>query len=285
VDTDDAAETGGEPGATGEAQPDQLTPAQLAALEAARAAKKARKAQRKAQAQAEKARLLAEEYARLAEEDGAGSTPVSLAKPAPPVSDRQADAIETAVVPEPTPAEPTPVEPDTEQAARSRVPLVTAAVALAACVAFAVAALIVFLTKDSGSSNSDANARDVVLQQARQDFVVLNTMDYRNVDVGLKRWADASTGTLHNQVVRATAVEKQHLTQAQDVASAVVVAAAVTSLDVADGSASVIASVDVTVKHLDNQAVVKRERLKGQMTRVGSAWRVSSLETVPVSSQ
>jgi Mce-associated membrane protein len=143
--------------------------------------------------------------------------------------------------------------------------------------------VLVYVTKNHSAGSGDANVRDAVLQQARQDIVVLNTMDYRNVDAGLKRWADASTGTLHNQVVRATSVEKQHLTQAKSIATAVVVAAAITSLDVADGSASVIASVDVTVKHTDGKSNVNRERLKGEMTRVGSVWKVSSLAQVPVS--
>jgi Mce-associated membrane protein len=274
VETDEAAGSGGEPGATDDSD---LTPAQRAALEAAKAAKKARKAQRRAQAQAEKARLLAEEYARLADEDAARpAAAVSLAKAAEPARDH--DAVAAA-------ATPAPAVPDHEPelASRSQLPMVTAAITLAACLAFAIAAVIVFVTKDHSGGSGDANVRDAVLQQARQDIVVLNTMDYRDVDTGLRRWADASTGTLHNQVVRATSVEKQHLTQAKSIATAVVVAAAITSLDVADGSASVIASVDVTVKHTDGKSNVNRERLKGEMTRVGSVWKVSSLAQVPVS--
>ena len=272
METDEAAGSGGEPGTTGDSD---LTPAQRAALEAAKAAKKARKAQRRAQAQAEKARLLAEEYARLADEDAARpAEAVSLAKAAEPATDEM--AIATTYAPSGQEGEPEPVP-------RSQLPLVTAAIALAACLAFAIAAVLVFVTKDHSGDSGDANVRDAVLQQARQDVVVLNTMDYRDVDAGLKRWADASTGTLHNQVVRATSVEKQHLTQAKSIATAVVVAAAITSLDVADGSASVIASVDVTVKHTDGKSNVNRERLKGEMTRVGPVWKVSSLAQVPVS--
>jgi Mce-associated membrane protein len=277
VETDETAGTGGEPATTGDGD---LTPAQLAALEAAKAAKKARKTQRKAQEQAERARRLAEEYARLAEQDDAPAAPtVSVSQSAEPIADDSGTDADTDVTqPDGAP------EPKPEPAARSRVPIVTAAIVLAACLAFVVAAVVVFATRDNSSGSNDANVRDTVLQQARQDIVVLNTMDYRDVDAGLKRWADASTGTLHNQVVRATAVEKQHLTQAKSVASAKVVAAAITSLDVADGSASIIASVDVTVKHSDGKSNVNRERLKGQMTRVGSVWKVGSLGQVPVSS-
>ena len=277
METDETAGSGGEPATTGDGD---LTPAQLAALEAAKAAKKARKTQRKAQEQAERARLLAEEYARLAEQDDAPAAPtVSVSKSAEPITDDSgADAYSDVAEPD------VAAEPKTAPATRSRVPIVTAAIVLAACLAFVAAAVVVFATHDNSSGSNDANVRDTVLQQARQDIVVLNTMDYRDVDAGLKRWADASTGTLHNQVVRATAVEKQHLTQAKSIATAKVVAAAITSLDVADGSASIIASVDVTVKHSDGKSNVNRERLKGQMTRVGSVWKVSSLAQVPVSS-
>lgn len=277
METDETAGSGGEPATTGDGD---LTPAQLAALEAAKAAKKARKTQRKAQEQAERARLLAEEYARLAEQDDAPAAPtVSVSKSAEPITDDSgADADSDVAEPD------VAAEPKTEPATRSRVPIVTAAIVLAACLAFVAAAVVVFATHDNSSGSNDANVRDTVLQQARQDIVVLNTMDYRDVDAGLKRWADASTGTLHNQVVRATAVEKQHLTQAKSIATAKVVAAAITSLDVADGSASIIASVDVTVKHSDGKSNVNRERLKGQMTRVGSVWKVGSLAQVPVSS-
>lgn len=275
METDHAAQTGGEPESTNE----ELTPAQLAAIEAAKAAKKARKAQRKAQEQAERARLLAEEYARLAEHDAG---PVSAVNAPDSVAEDEPAAAEGTVAAEAEPAaDESPAEE--ERSARSRLPLVTAAVALGVCLAFAVAALIVFVTTGS-SGNADAAARDNVARLAAQDIKVLNTMDYRHVDRDLRRWAGASTGSLYKQVTKATAFEKQQIQNAQRIATAEVKYQAITALDLADGSASVIASVDVTVKSTNGQSALKRERLLAEMTRVGSTWKVSSLSDVPVSS-
>lgn len=285
METDDDAEHGAEPASTN----GELTPAQLAAIEAAKAAKKARKAQRKAQEQAERARRLAEEYARLAEDDAGPVSAATAADTGPAASITESvDATATDTVAEDQPAVAAVETAVAESAggpapaAGHRVPLVTATVALAACIAFAVAALIVFLTTGS-SNNSDAATRDDVARLAAQDIKVLNTMDYRSVDEHLQRWADASTGTLHHQVVSATALEKQQIQKAQKIATADVKYQAITALDTADGTASVIASVDVTVKSTNGQSSVKRERLLAEMTRVGPTWRVSSLSDVPVS--
>lgn len=230
----------------------ELSPAELAAVQAAKAAKKAEKARRKA----EKARRIADEYAQLAK----------VEPPADP---------EAAVVLDKEPAAEAAV-------AVSRVPLLVAGGVLVACLAFAVVALVVYLTSNSSPDPSAAAARDTMLLSARQDIVVLNTLDYRDVDAGLKRWAAASTGTLHNSLTNVTASEKQHIVSAKSVTTAKVLDAAVVSLDTKAGSATVIASIDITVTPDGGKAVVKRERLRAELTRVGSVWRVNSIAQVGV---
>jgi Mce-associated membrane protein len=145
-----------------------------------------------------------------------------------------------------------------------------------------VVALVVYLTSNSSPDPSAAAARDTMLLSARQDIVVLNTLDYRDVDAGLKRWAAASTGTLHNSLTNVTASEKQHIVSAKSVTTAKVLDAAVVSLDTKAGSATVIASIDITVTPDGGKAVVKRERLRAELTRVGSVWRVNSIAQVGV---
>ncbi len=242
--------------APAEASPPELTPAEVAALQAAKAAKKAEKARRKA----EKARRLAEEYAQLAtsEQTADGGPPVVLEKQPTPAAAAEADA------------------------AVSRIPLLVAAGVLVACLAFAVVALVVYLTSGSSTDSSAAAARDNLLLSARQDIVVLNTLDYHAVDAGLKRWASASTGTLHDSLTNVTAAEKQHIVSAKSVTTAKVLDAAVVSLDTKDGSATVIASVEITVTPDGGTAVVKRERLRAELTRVNSVWKVSSIGQVGV---
>jgi Mce-associated membrane protein len=228
--------------------PTEASPEELAVLAAAKAAQKAERAQRKA----EKARRLADEYARLA------ATGVAADAPAP-------DA----------PAAAAPVAP-------SRRPLVVSGIALGACLVFAVVALVLYLTSGGSPDSSAGSVRDSALLSARQDIVVLNTLDYRSVDAGLARWAAASTGTLHNQLSNVTAAEKQHIASAKAVTTAKVLDAALVSLDAGDGSATVIASAEITVTPASGKAVVKRERLRADLTRVQSAWKVNSIEQVGV---
>ena len=47
-------------------------------------------------------------------------------------------------------------------------------------------ALVVYLTSGSSADSSAAAARDNLLLSARQDIVVLNTLDYHSVDAGLE---------------------------------------------------------------------------------------------------
>jgi Mce-associated membrane protein len=210
---------------------------------AERAAADAARAAKKARKAQEKAERLAAEAARLASADGVE-------------------------------AQPTP-EP-----ARSRVPLTGAVVALVVCVAFLVVGIVVHV-RDSGPAAAPATAvRDAALLAARQDVVVLNSLDYRNVDQGLSRWLAASTGSLHASFEHITAADRKRIADAKSVTTARIVEAAVVSLDAADGRASVIASVELTVTPPTGKAVIKRERQQADVTRVGGVWRVSGLQQV-----
>ena len=213
-----------------------------AELAAAEAARAAKKA-RKAQ---QKADRLAAEAARLASPD------------------------------EPEQQQPTPV------AHTSRVPLVSALVALLACVAFLVVAIVVHVRDDGPAAAPATAVRDAALLAARQDIVVLNSLDYRNVDQGLSRWLAASTGSLHASFEHVTAADRARITGAKSVTTARIVEAAVVSLDAVNGSASVIASVELTVTPPTGKAVIKRERQQADMTRVGGVWKVSGLQQVGV---
>lgn len=258
-------------------------PVERAAIQAARAARKALKAQK----EAERARRLAEEYARIAAERGRTEAPGDEAAPdTDPVDADPLDAVPPAADPlaaDPVDAvgidagEETP--PDGRAAGRKL--LIGVAVALVACLAFAVSALVVHLT--SGSSAGGAAAtRDEALLAARQDIVVLNTLDYRRVTSGLQRWSDASTGALHAQLARVSSDERKRIAAAQTVTTAKVLDAAVVNLDTAAGSATVIASVELTVHPAGKPAQLKRERLRAQLVRVGDTWKVSSLDQVGV---
>lgn len=254
---------------------DEPSAAQRAALEAVRAAEaaaeQAREAQRQAEERAERARRLAEEYQRLAEQSNTTQPTTADIADAPPdaeVADADADSDADEAV--------------AASAAPSRVPVVTAAAALVAALAFAVVALVIHLTS-SGGSGSAAATRDAVLLDAQQDIVVLNTLDYRSVDAGLKRWSAASTGTLHDSLAHVGAATRRHIVAARRITTAKVLDAAVVALDTQAGTATVIASVELHVAPAGGgPATIRRERLRAEMSRVGGTWKVASLSQVGV---
>lgn len=164
---------------------------------------------------------------------------------------------------------------------RRTAPLVSSVV-LAACLAFFVAGLVVHLTATGSSAGRTAQLRDRVLLDARQDIVVLNTLDYRSVGDGLKRWSAASTGTLHDSLASVGAVTRQHIVSAHKITTAKVLDAAVVALNPDAGSATVIAAAQLRVASPGGSATIKRERLRAEMARVGGTWKVSSLEQVGV---
>ena len=231
------------------------TAAERAALEAARAAKKARKAQ-------EKADRLAAEYRRLS-----ADRPADARAPEDPDSGGDAHGLTVA------PAGPAP----------SRTPLVAAATLLVACIAFLVVAVVVHARDGSGPSATVTPAlRDQVLLAGRQDIVVLNSLDYRDIDGGLAHWRGASTGQLHSSFADVTAADRKRIADAKAVTTARILEAAVVSLDPSAGQARIIASVELTVTPASGKAVVKRERQQADLQRVGSGWKVSGLQQVGV---
>ena len=64
--------------------------------------------------------------------------------------------------------------------------------------------------------------------------------------------------------------------------TAKVVDAAVTELDLRTGKAMVIAFVNRTVTPAGQQAVDKRERFQGDLTRTSSGWKLSNIVQVAV---
>lgn len=152
---------------------------------------------------------------------------------------------------------------------------------VAAAAVFAGYALVAWLTAGHDDTAHFAKARDTVLLDARQDIVVLNTLDYRQIDDGLKRWLAASTGNLHQQIANVTPADKKDLVNAKKVSSGKVIDAAVTQLDNRAGNATVIATVETTVAP-SNGTPPKRNRFSATLARDGGSWKLSDLQQVAV---
>lgn len=162
-----------------------------------------------------------------------------------------------------------------------RAVLITSAL-LVVAVAFAGWAGVLWLRAAGDDSHAYAADRDAVLQTGYRDIATLTSLDYRQPDAGLRRWADASTGTLHEQLAQTSDPTKKQLAAAKTVTTGTVVDASVTELDARAGTASLIASVQVVVTPVSGQPVTKRNRLRAELTRTTDGWKLSSLGQVPM---
>lgn len=130
----------------------------------------------------------------------------------------------------------------------------------------------------------DAQTRDTVLIEARQDIETMNTLDYRAVDRGVKAWSQVTTGTLRDQLAAVSAEDRTLLAEQKKISTGRVVDASV--IDVDGTTATVIAAVEVTVQDAatpGSEPTVKRNRFSADLVKVGGRWKLESLQQVAVS--
>jgi Mce-associated membrane protein len=137
---------------------------------------------------------------------------------------------------------------------------------------------------DRDPDRADAQTRDTVLIEARQAIETMNTLDYRSVDKGVKAWSQVTTGTLRDQLAGVSADDRTLLAEQKKISTGRVVDAAV--IDTDDGTATVIAAVEVTVRDAakpGSEPTVKRNRFSADLVKVGGRWKLESLQQVAVS--
>lgn len=163
----------------------------------------------------------------------------------------------------------------------ARRPLLTAgcAVLAVAALVFAVVAGVTWWTAGHSDRHQLGVARDQVAADARLAVVTVNTSDYRHPSAALSNWLMVSTGSLHSQFEQSRTAAVKLLAQAQTVTRATVLADAVTALDLSKGTASVIASVNVTRLH-DGKSSLVRNRFRATLMRTGGQWKLSNLAVV-----
>ena len=174
-------------------------------------------------------------------------------------------------------------EPEADAAPTRRIdPVRLTAVALAvAAVLFAAFGGWYWLSAPRVSS--DAQVRDQALRSGEQAVLNFNTLDYRHVDAGVNLWLQSSTGSLHASIVAGKAAFEQQIVKAQTTTSARILDAALTSLNVGAGRATIIVAIQLTVTPAHGTASSKQSRLVGALTRTPSGWKLSELSQVPVS--
>lgn len=169
-------------------------------------------------------------------------------------------------------------------ASESRLPrvLLTAAVAL---VVAAAAVAVWFGVAWFNASNDDAIAysrvRDEVNRVGQNAVATMNNLDYNKVDQGLEDWEAATTGALHDEVVKGKAASRDAIVAAESVTHATVLSAAVSELDERAGQASILVALKVNVKVKGEEPKDKFMRLAAKLQRTGDGWKLYEIGQVP----
>ncbi|MEV0701465.1 hypothetical protein AB0I53_26635 [Saccharopolyspora sp. NPDC050389] len=132
------------------------------------------------------------------------------------------------------------------------------------------------------SSVTRAEVRDAALRDGQSAIISFNSLDYRDVDGGLKRWEDNSAGPLRDEIRQGRQNYATQITQAKSSTTARVLDAGIVELDENAGKARMIAVVQVTVTIEGQQPTNKQDRYQAELTREGETWKLSGLGTVPV---
>ncbi|VVJ16832.1 FIG00821219: MCE associated membrane protein [Amycolatopsis camponoti] len=128
----------------------------------------------------------------------------------------------------------------------------------------------------SDDSFARGRDRDAVLAAAGPELVTLNTIDYRSAGADVDRWIAATTGQYGKDLSGDRQVQIDRATTARTVSSASLVQAAVT--EVSDGSARLLAVLDVRVSTGGSAASPRLNRLTVDVTRSPDGWKISGVQ-------
>jgi Mce-associated membrane protein len=188
----------------------------------------------------------------------------------------------------------TAVEPEVESVAEteaeepavreSRLPQVLLTVAVALVVAAAAVAGwfgVAWFNAANDDSLEYSKVRDEVNRVGQAAVVTMNTLDYRKVDAGLKDWETATTGALHEEVVKGKATSRDAILAAESVTKATVLSSAVSELDDRAGQASVLVALKVNVTVKGEEPKDKFMRLAAKLQRTDDGWKLYEIGQVP----
>jgi Mce-associated membrane protein len=175
-------------------------------------------------------------------------------------------------------------EPKSAPAGASRLPqlVLTAAVALVVAAA-AVAGWFGVAWANAAGDDSLAysRTRDEVNRVGQAAIVTMNNLNYRTVDQGLKDWETATTGALHDEIVKGKASSRDAIVAAESVTRATVLSSAVAELDDRAGQASVLVALKVNVQVKGQKPADKYMRLAGKLQRTDDGWKLYEIGQVP----
>ncbi|WP_439378262.1 hypothetical protein [Amycolatopsis lexingtonensis] len=130
----------------------------------------------------------------------------------------------------------------------------------------------------SDDSSARGRERDAVLAAAGPQLVTLNTIDYHSAAADVDRWISAATGQYGKDLSGDRQLQIDRATTARTVSTASLVQAAVTEIDVAAGSARLLAVLDVRVSTGGSPATPKLNRLTVDVSRSASGWKIAGVQ-------
>ncbi|MEU0083219.1 hypothetical protein [Streptomyces sp. NPDC006274] len=151
--------------------------------------------------------------------------------------------------------------------------------AVAAAVVFCAFGGWTYAQAEGDESLAYAASRDTALAEGKERVAALTGFDAEQPEAGLRKWLDAATGPLREEL-------KRTKTKSGPTARAEVTDAALTALDDRTGTAELIATVEVTAASAQQTGGAapdtQRKRLEATLARTADGWKVQSLAAVPV---
>ncbi|MFC7219103.1 hypothetical protein ACFQLX_13135 [Streptomyces polyrhachis] len=123
-----------------------------------------------------------------------------------------------------------------------------------------------------------AKARSAALDAGSEHIARLSSLDGEHPEQGLKRWQEATTGALHEELVRSGKQSAATLRQQGTRTEGTITDAALTRLDEPGGQAGIIATVRVEVRPRGGEPSTERRRCEGELRRTPQGWKLSSLK-------
>nr|WP_298175946.1 hypothetical protein [Saccharomonospora sp.] len=160
--------------------------------------------------------------------------------------------------------------------------LTGAAVAVVVIAAmFAVRGVLAWISAAGDEDLDTAKARDEALRAGRQHVAELTTMDHEDVEGGLRRWLDVATGPLRSELEDTEPATLSAVEQAGTVATGTVLTAGLSEFNAEAGTATLLASVEVTTARESADPVFARNRYRAQLRHTDDGWKVASFEPIP----
>ncbi len=158
--------------------------------------------------------------------------------------------------------------------------LVTLSVSIAAFVV-AVVFGVLWWTAVASDESDTAQAREQVIEASAQAIKAYTEFDHTEPDLFRDSQMAVSTKEMQNQIEQSWPGLREAIVNNKRSASTRIFDIAVDELNVHEGKAAVIASLEVEVKGGEDTAS-KRIRIQTQMERVEDSWKLPGIDQVPV---